>query len=90
MKIYFDNAATTPLSEEVLCEMKPYLTDFYGNANSVHTVGRQAVKGLDRARETVADILGADFNEIYFTSGGSEADNQAIISAARRGERKGG
>jgi cysteine desulfurase len=76
--VYFDNAATTPLSEEVLCEMKPYLTDFYGNANSVHTVGRQAVKGLDRARETVADILGADFNEIYFTSGGTESNNFAL------------
>ena len=79
--IYLDNASTTPLKKEVLDAMTPYLTKFYGNANSVHQVGRDAVKGLDFARETVADIIGANFNEIYFTSGGTESNNLAIRGA---------
>ncbi|MBQ3234879.1 MAG: cysteine desulfurase [Clostridia bacterium] len=76
--IYFDNASTTPLDQRVLNAMTPYLTEVYGNANSVHSVGRRAVKGLDEAREKIAYILGADFNEIYFTSGGTEGDNLAL------------
>lgn len=76
--IYFDNASTTPLKKEVLDAMMPYLLDNYGNANSVHSVGRNAVSGLDKARETVAKLLNASFDEIYFTSGGTEGDNLAI------------
>ncbi len=79
--IYLDNASTTPLDKRVLEKMTPYLTDIYGNANSLHNVGRVAVKGLDLARETIADIINADFNEIYFTSGGTESDNWALRGA---------
>ncbi len=79
--IYLDNASTTPLDPLVLDAMTPYLTSVYGNANSVHQIGREAVKGLDFARETVANIIGADFNEIYFTSGGTESNNLAIRGA---------
>lgn len=79
--IYLDNASTTPLKKEVLDKMLPYLTEYYGNANSVHAIGRQAVNGLDLARETVAEIIGADFNEVYFTSGGTESNNFAIRGA---------
>ncbi len=76
--IYLDNASTTKLDSRVLEKMLPYLTENYGNANSVHRLGRNAVKGLDEAREIVAKILNADFNEIYFTSGGTEGDNWAL------------
>ncbi len=76
--IYFDNASTTPLDGRVLDAMTPYLTNVYGNANSIHSVGRDAVRGLDDARATVADIIGANFNEVYFTSGGSESNNFAM------------
>lgn len=76
--IYFDNASTTPLKEEVLGAMMPYLTKNFGNANSVHSVGRNAVSGLDTARETVAKIINASFDEVYFTSGGTESDNLAL------------
>ena len=76
--IYFDNASTTPLDSRVLSAMTPYLTEVYGNANSVHKVGRMAVKGLDEAREKVADLIGASFNEIYFTSCATESNNLAI------------
>ena len=79
--IYLDNASTTPLESEVLCAMTPYLTQYFGNANSVHAVGRRAVSGLDDARQTVADIIGANFNEVYFTSGGTESNNLAIRGA---------
>ena len=79
--IYLDNASTTPLDSRVLEKMTPYLTEIYGNANSLHNVGRVAVKGLDLAREIIADILRADFNEIYFTSGGTESDNWALRGA---------
>lgn len=79
--IYLDNASTTPLDSRVLEKMNPYLTEIYGNANSLHNVGRVAVKGLDLAREIIADILHADFNEIYFTSGGTESDNWALRGA---------
>ena len=79
--IYLDNASTTPLDKRVLEKMAPYLTELYGNANSLHSVGRVAVKGLDEAREIIADIIGADFNEVYFTSGGTESDNWALRGA---------
>ncbi len=79
--IYLDNASTTPLDKRVLEKMTPYLTEIYGNANSLHNVGRVAVKGLDEARSIIADIINADFNEIYFTSGGTESDNWALRGA---------
>ena len=76
--IYFDHASTTKLDGRVLEKMLPYLTENYGNANSVHSAGRNAVKGLDEARDIVASALNAKFNEIYFTSGGTEGDNWAL------------
>lgn len=77
-RVYLDHAATTPLAPEVLEEMKPYLTEHYGNASSVHQLGRQARVTLEEARERVAACLGAEPSEIVFTSGGTEADNLAI------------
>lgn len=87
--IYVDNAATTKLSKTALDAMMPYLNDNYGNPSSLHTVGQIAAEALQKSRETVAECLGCSPKEIYFTSGGSEADNQAIISAALLGEQKG-
>ena len=87
--VYADNAATTQMSENVLKAMMPLLTDIYGNPSSLHSIGQVAKEYLENARETVADCIGADPKEIYFTSGGSEADNQAIRSAAYIGARKG-
>ena len=89
MTVYADNAATTQMSENVLKAMMPLLTDIYGNPSSLHSIGQVAIEYLENARETVADCIGADPKEIYFTSGGSEADNQAIRSAAYIGARKG-
>ena len=89
MTVYADNAATTQMSENVLKAMMPLLTDIYGNPSSLHSIGQVAKEYLENARETVADCIGADPKEIYFTSGGSEADNQAIRSAAYNGARKG-
>ncbi|PSQ77976.1 MAG: cysteine desulfurase NifS, partial [Bacteroidetes bacterium QH_7_62_13] len=76
--VYLDHAATTPLAPEVLDEMKPYLTEHYGNASSVHQLGRQARVTVEEARERVAACLGAEPSEIVFTSGGTEADNLAV------------
>ncbi|MBQ9552585.1 MAG: cysteine desulfurase NifS [Clostridia bacterium] len=87
--IYADNAATTKLSQTALNAMLPYLTEGYGNPSSLHSVGQAAAEALQSAREDVAACLNASPREILFTSGGSEADNQAILSAARIGERKG-
>ena len=89
MTVYADNAATTQMSDSVLKAMMPLLTDIYGNPSSLHSVGQIAKEPLEAARETVAECIGADPKEIYFTSGGSEADNQAIRSAAYIGARKG-
>lgn len=89
MTVYADNAATTQMSENVLKAMMPLLTDIYGNPSSLHSIGQVAKEYLENARETVADCIGADPKEIYFTSGGSEADNQATRSAAYIGARKG-
>lgn len=77
-RVYLDHAATTPLAPAVLDEMKPYLTEHYGNASSVHQMGRQARVTIEEARERVADCLGATSGEIVFTSGGTEADNLAL------------
>lgn len=89
MTVYADNAATTQMSKSVLDSMMPMLTDIYGNPSSLHTIGQIAKEHLEAARETVANCIGADPKEINFTSGGSEADNQAIRSAAYIGARKG-
>ena len=80
--IYVDNSATTPISKEVLDAMMPWLTDGFGNASSIYSKGREAGWALKGAREKIASILGAQPNEIYFTSGGSESDNWAIKGAA--------
>ena len=83
MQVYADNAATTPMSAVALAAMKPCLEEFYGNPSSLHSVGQRAKEKLEEARAIVAGCLGCEPREIYFTSGGSEADNQAILSAAR-------
>ena len=89
MFVYADNAATTCVSKTALDAMMPYLTEFYGNPSSLYAFGQKAAEALTASRETVAACLNADPKEITFTSGGSEADNQAIVSAARLGARKG-
>ena len=88
-RIYADNAATTRLSATALAAMLPYLTEQYGNPSSLYTLGQTAATALAQARETVARCLHCRPEEIVFTSGGSEADNQAILSAARWGKRQG-
>ena len=88
MYIYADNAATTKTSQAAIDAMVDIMNNVYGNPSSPHTVGQKAKEALEKARVEVAQCLGADFKEIYFTSGGSEADNQAIISAAKFGARK--
>ena len=88
MQIYADNAATTKISDVALKAMMPCFETLYGNPSSLHSVGQEAKEALEDARERVAKCLGCEPREIYFTSGGSEADNQAIISAARLGARK--
>lgn len=80
--IYVDNSATTPISKEVLDAMMPWLTEGYGNASSIYSKGREAGWALKGAREQIASVLGAQPNEIYFTSGGSESDNWVIKGAA--------
>ena len=89
MYVYADNAATTKLSDVALQAMMPYFTEIYGNPSSLHSVGQEAKEHLEDARARVAKCLGCEAREIYFTSGGSEADNQAIRSAALFGARKG-
>lgn len=87
--IYVDNAATTAMSDKAIKAMTPYLKEVYGNPSSLHTVGQVAKEALDKARADIAKCLNSETREIYFTSGGSEADNQAIRSAAANGARKG-
>ncbi len=89
MYVYADNAATTKMSQVALEAMLPYFTENYANPSSLHTPGQQAKEALEDARARIARILNCEPREIYFTSGGSEADNQAIISAARMGAKKG-
>ena len=87
--IYLDNAATTKQSRAAIEAMLPFMDKIYGNPSSLHSAGQQANEALCSAREKIASLLGCEPREIIFTSGGSEADNQAIISAARIGERNG-
>lgn len=84
---YMDHAATTPLSKEALEAMMPYLTDDYGNASTVYTYGQRAKAAVERSRRTIAATIGAKPSEIYFTSGGTESDNWALIGAAETGKR---
>ena len=87
--IYLDNAATTKMSRTAIDAMLPFMDGTYGNPSSLHSVGQAANEALVNARERIAKLLGCEAREITFTSGGSEADNQAIISAARIGEKSG-
>lgn len=89
MTIYADNAGTTKMSRTAIDAMLPYMEEYYGNPSSLHSVGQVVAERLQKAREEIAACLGCTAQEITFTSGGSEADNQAIISAARLGEKKG-
>ena len=89
MQVYADNAATTKMSAAAIAAMMPCFDKAYANPSSLHSPGQEAKELLEEARAKVAAVLGCEAREIYFTSGGSEADNQAIISAARLGQRKG-
>ena len=89
MYIYADNAATTKINPVAIDVMNKCMTEVYGNPSSLHSAGQKAAEVMQKAREDIAQVLGADFREIYFTSGGTEADNQAIYSAAAFGEKKG-
>jgi len=89
MKVYLDNAATTKLAPQVLEAMMPYLTDIYGNASSIHAFGRVTAGVVAEARATIAKLIGADADEIYFTSGGTESDNWATkgVAFAQKGKK---
>ncbi len=87
--IYLDNAATTKTAPEVVEAMTPYFTEYYGNASSIYSLGTQAKKAVSQARETIAESLRAEPNEIYFTAGGSEADNWAVKATAEAYASKG-
>lgn len=89
MKIYADNAATTKMSRTAIDAMLPYLEEHFGNPSSLYTIGQKAREALERCRNDVAAALNAHPREIYFTSGGSEADNQALLTAAEIGKKKG-
>lgn len=86
---YFDHAATTPVDPRVLQKMLPYFTENFGNPNSQHACGRRAAAAVDEARDTVASLIGAKPNEIYFTSGGTESDNWALRGAAHANAERG-
>ena len=87
--VYFDNAATTRLDEDVLKEMLPYLIEDYGNASAIYKLGRESRKAIEEARERIAKVLNCKPNEIYFTAGGSESDNTAIKGIAHSYKNKG-
>lgn len=89
MSIYLDNAATAKMSENAVKAMLPYMEEIYGNPASLYSVGQRAAEAVEDARTRIAHCLGCDLSEIIFTSGGSEADNQALISAARLGDKMG-
>jgi len=88
-KIYMDNAATTPVRDEVLETILPYFKEFYGNASSVYSIAKESKKALEKAREQVAKGIGAKAEEIYFTAGGSESDNMALRGVAEALAKKG-
>ena len=86
--IYADNASTTKMSKTAINAMLPFLEEQYGNPSSLHSIGQIAAEALADARKTVAECFGTEARNIIFTSGGSESDNQAIVSAARLGQKK--
>lgn len=88
-RIYLDHASTTPMDKEIFEKVAPYYTDFFGNADSPHAVGRKAMSAVDNARDTIAKWINAKANEVYFTSGGTEADNWAILGLARAKRKEG-
>ena len=88
-RVYLDNAATTYVSNEVLTEMLPVFNHTYGNSSSLHTFGRESVALLDKARDRVSHAINASSSEIYFTSGGTESNNWAIIGLALANKAKG-
>jgi cysteine desulfurase len=85
MKIYADNAATTKMSRTAIDAMIPYMEKVFGNPSSLYSIGQEAKEAIEKAREQIAAVINADPREIFFTSGGSEADNQALRSAAAIG-----
>ncbi|UXP33230.1 cysteine desulfurase [Reichenbachiella agarivorans] len=87
MKVYLDNSATTPVDPEVFEAMRPYFMDVFGNPSSIHSHGREARSVVERNRKKVAELLGTSPAEIFFTSGGTESDNTAIVSSVRKGVR---
>ena len=89
MGIYVDHSATTPVRQEVLEAMLPYFTDTFGNPSSIYSAGREAKRAIEEARDTVARLLHCQNSEIYFTGGGTEADNWALIGAAFANQKKG-
>ena len=80
-RVYLDNAATTPMAKEVLDAMMPFMTDHFGNPSSIHSYGRTAKNSIEKSRKQIADFLNVHPHEIYFTSGGTEADNIALNCA---------
>ena len=80
--IYFDHAATTPVCKEALEKMLPYFSEVFGNPNSQHAFGRESAKAVDEARDTIAKIINCKPNELYFTAGGTESDNWALMGVA--------
>ena len=87
--IYFDHAATTPLDKAVFEKMSPYYTELFGNADSPHALGRKAMGAVDCSRDKIAELINAQKNEVYFTSGGTEADNWAVLGGARAKRKEG-
>ncbi|MDR3291627.1 MAG: cysteine desulfurase [Methanobrevibacter sp.] len=87
--MYLDHAATTPVREEVVKEMEPYFTQYFGNPSTIYKVGREAKKGMEEAREKVADLIGAKVDEVIFTNGGTESDNMGIKGVAFKNKDKG-
>ncbi|MBD3228671.1 MAG: aminotransferase class V-fold PLP-dependent enzyme [Candidatus Lokiarchaeota archaeon] len=83
VKVYFDNSATTPVDDRVVEAMLPYFTKYFGNASSLHSFGQEAQEAVDRSRALIADKLNANYDELIFTSGGSESDNLALKGVAR-------
>src|SRR3954454_5124232 len=85
-RVYFDNNATTPVLPEVLQAMQPYFSEHFGNASSIHHHGQETRAAVERARESVAALLGCGASEIVFTGGGTEGDNLAIFGVAQPGQ----